>query len=187
MMRRIFIIFILLASLSLLVGCNIQKAIGTQDHYQMWINFFDFQKEFDKLPEGITFSPWQTQPKSNGDMIHRTVLSHNNDRCRHTLEVTTNNNWYILNIALQGLQTDINDPCFAEISYHVFCSMGFMDGSTKGHTPFVDTNAFYNYFEFFSHENINNSMWINRHEVNYTYLPESETRCFTIHYNHSNE
>ena len=62
--------------------------------------------------------------------------------------------------------------------------MGFNDKDLKGNVVFSGSGEiFEEYFQFFSDADVDKSMWINGHEVNYTYLPEDETHCFTIHSN----
>lgn len=181
MARRNFLVFLLLISLFLFPGCTNQPNIPTEDDFELWVDFSCFQNRFDQLPDGITFSPWQAE-QQNSNTIHRTVLSCTDNQCQHTLEITTNSNGKILNITLQSESTDSGDSCFAEVSYHAFCSMGFQDKDGKGNTTFADADAFYANFQLLSRENAEQSMWINHHEVKYSHLSDRETRSFVIRY-----
>ena len=179
MARRSFLIFLIF--LFLFAGCTNQTNIPTEDDSQLWVDFSYFQNRFDQLPDGVTFSPWQTE-QHDSRTIHHTVLSCTDHQCQHTLEITTNSNGKILNITLQSERAASGESCFAKLSYHVFCSMGFQDKDGKGNTTFADADAFYAYFQPLSSENAEQSMWVNSHEVKYSHLSNQETRCFVIHY-----
>ena len=177
MARRKALVLILLTVFSLLVGCT-----NGESTYESWIDFSYFQERFDRMPDGIAHEPWQTSQLAD-NTIHSTVLWCN-DQSRHILEITTNSNGNILNITLQSKKEECCSSCFAEASYHVFGSMGFNDKDGKGNVVFSGSaDVFYDHFQFFSDEDVEQSLWINGHEVSYTYLPEDETHCFTIHYN----
>lgn len=177
-----FPIFLLLVSVFLFGGCT-GSFVTTENSYESWVDFSYFQNRFDALPDGITRSDWQNIPQDSGNTIHSAVLSCKDDQCQHNLDITANSDGKILNISLQSEKTDNSDSCFAEVSYHVFCSMGFQEKDGKGHTAFADADAFYSCFQMFLGEDVDRSMWINRHEVNYTYLSNSEICRFIIHYN----
>ena len=177
MIRRRFLVLILLIAFCLLAGC-----INGESTYESWIDFSYFQVRFYGMPDGIAKESWQTSQLDDGNTIYSTVLRCN-DQGQHTLEITTNSSGNILNIALQSKKEECCISCFAEASYHVFGSMGFNDRDGKGNVVFSGADAFYDYFQFFSDTDVKESVWIDGHEVSYTYLHEDETHCFTIHYN----
>jgi hypothetical protein len=178
MVRRKFLVLILLTAFSLLVGCT-----NGENTYESWIDFSYFQERFDRMPDGIAHEPWQTNQLADSNTIHSTVLWCN-DQSRQTLEITTNSSGNILNITLQSRKEECCISCFADASYHMFGSMGFNDKDGKGNIVFSGSGEiFEDYFQFFSDTDVKESMWINGHEVSYTYLHEDETHCFTIHYN----
>ena len=180
MARRKFLILILLTVFSLLVGCT-----NEENADESWIKFSYFQERFDSMPDSIAHEPWQSNQLADSTTIHSTVLWCN-DQSQHILEITTNNG-NILNITLQSRKEECCISCFAEASYHAFGSMGFNDRDGKGNVVFSGSaDAYYDYFQFFSNADVDNSMWINGHEVNYTYLSEDEIHRFTIHYNTKN-
>ena len=178
MVRRKFLVLILLTAFSLLAGCT-----NGENTYESWIDFSYFQERFDRMPDGIAHEPWQTNQLADSNTIHSTVLWCN-DQSRHTLEITTNSNGKILDITLQSTEENCCIPCFVEASYHVFGSMGFNDKDGKGNIVFSGSGeTFEDYFQFLSEAAVEKSMWINNHEVCYTYLPENGTYSFTISYN----
>ena len=66
----------------------------------------------------------------------------------------------------------------------MFGSMKFNDKDGKGNIVFSGSGEiFEDYFQFLSEAAVEKSMWINNHEVCYTYLPENGTYSFTISYN----
>ena len=182
MSRKSMLLIICIIMAVLLAGCAGWANVATEDYYKSWVKHSYFQKRFDKLPDGMTCSAWQNEQQSDGNTIHSAVLSCNGDSYQYNLEITVNDSGHILNILLQNEQKDISRSSFSAISYHVFCSMGFGDVDGKGNQLFSKDGSFDDYFLFFSEGEVQKSMWVNSHEINYTQLPESNTYCFSIRY-----
>lgn len=178
-MRKCFLVVILLVSLFLLTGCN--RSADTDNDAKLWVGFSYFQERLENTSAEISLSSWQTIQQDDQGFLYRTVLSCHNNQCQHNLEVFTDSKENITSITLQSRTSD--DGCFAEASYHVFCSMGFADKDAKGNSLFPDANSFVNHFQFSFNEDSEKSMWINHHKVSYAYLPISKTCYFAIRYN----
>ena len=177
MTRKKFCIVTVLMVALLLVGCGNKESTS-----ESWVDFSHFQERFDHMPHSIAHEFWETNPSTDTNTVYSTIVWCNN-QSRHSLEITTNSNGKILGIALQSTEENCCIPCFAEAAYHVFGSMGFNDEDGKGRIVFSGSvDVFYDYFQFFSYAAADKSMWINNHEVCYTYLPENGTYSFTISY-----
>ena len=178
MVRKCFSVILLILSLSLLVGCYYPNFVDDSSS----IKYSYFQKRFDDLPVGITASDWQSKPQDNGGTVYSTVLTCDDNQYDHTLVVITNSEGRIADIRLQNKKADSDDSCFAMISFHVFCSMGFNDKDGKGNIVYSDPSRFYAYFQSTSGEDEQKRIiWINGHQVDYTYQSDSGTQSFTIH------
>ena len=173
--RRLFAVLALI-SILLFVGCD----FATDEVHEWGEDFFEFQKRFNRLPDGIILSSVETDRQDNGGILHNATLVCNDDKSQHHLKIIENSNGCILNITLESENADTESSCFAEISYHVYCSLGFADEDLKGNASFATPDAFYNYFDLFSHTDTENAMWCNGYEVTYTYYNDSKIRCFTI-------
>lgn len=178
MILKRFLSLILLSSFFLLFGCTNLMSFRTDDGW--WIDYSAFQSRFDKLPDSITASSWKADQQDNSNTIHSRILSCDDKQCEHILKITVNPNGKIINAALQNTKANSNDDCFAEISFHMFCSMGFNDKDAKGNMPFKDIDHFYAYFDNFTHSDTEQSMSVNNHEVKYTYQDDSKTQHFNI-------
>ncbi len=176
MKLRKFLTLTLIIALLLLAGCVIQEPVtAKEEHFPM------FEKRFNVLPDSITASPWKTA-RSGEDTIHTTVLS---CKKQHScaLELIVNSDGRVVSISLQNESADDCDSCFAELSFHAYCAMGFNDIDAKGNQSFADVDGFYNYFGLHSNQLCDGTEWINRYEVKHTYLPELKTQSFTIIHN----
>lgn len=180
MIRKYFLSFVLFTSFLLLFGCA-NPMSSADDNSSFGITYSSFKKRFDKLPDGITASPWKSNPHENDNTIYSTILLCNDNQYEHLIEITVNGNKKIADVTLQNSKAENEDSCFSEICFHVFCSMGFNDKDGKGNIMFRDANNFYATFDNFKHENTQNTVYVDNHEVKYVYQSDTETAYFTIH------
>lgn len=175
MRRKEILILAVIITLFSLASCVMQTPTTTKDEH-----FLAFEKRFSALPDGSTATPWQIE-RSGDDMIYTTVLFCG-EQYSYTLELITNKDDRVVSLCLQNECVDAGNSCFAELSYHVYCAMGFNDIDAKGNRPFTDADAFCSYFKLCPYQLAESSAWINRYEVKHTYISGLKTESFTIIY-----